>query len=110
MDVSFATDIQPILTTNCAVAGCHVGVGAPEGLDLQEGEAYANLVGVTSRQVPTLNRVEPGDPEKSYLFLKHRGDASIGSRMPLNNPTFFDANPDLLALERVWIEEGALDN
>jgi methylglyoxal synthase len=105
--VSFAMDIQPIFNNNCS---CHLS-GTPAGLSLAEGQAYANLVNVPSSQVPTLNRVTPGDPDNSYLFMKHSGAPGIvNSRMPLNNPTFFDENPDLLELERQWIQGGALDN
>jgi hypothetical protein len=105
--VSFAMNIQPIFNNNCS---CHL-TGAPAGLSLAEGQAYANLVNVLSSQVPTLNRVTPGDPDNSYLFMKHIGDPRIvGDRMPRNNPTFFDQNPDLLGLERQWILEGALEN
>jgi hypothetical protein len=111
--ISFATDIQPIFTQNCAFAGCHAGPTPAAGLNLEAGQAYANLVGVPSRQVPNLllNRVEPGDPVNSYLFMKHSGDPRIAnSRMPLTNPLFFDQNPDLLELERLWIRQGATNN
>jgi hypothetical protein len=107
LDVSFALDIQPIFNANCS---CHIS-GMSGGLSLAEGQSYANLVGVPSSQVPSLNRVEPGDPDNSYLYMKHSGAPGIsGGRMPLNNPTFFDANPDLLELERQWILGGALNN
>lgn len=109
--VSFASSIQPIFTQNCAISGCHAGPNPSRGLNLEAGQAHSNLVGVASAGIPALNLVEPGDPDSSYLFKKHRGDADIvGNRMPLTNPAFFDQNPDLLELERKWIEEGALDN
>jgi hypothetical protein len=112
--VSFANDVQPIFTQNCAIAGCHAGASPPPSskpLNLEAGQAFANLVGVLSGERPLLMRVAPGDPLNSYLYQKHTGAAGIGgSRMPLNNPTFFDDHPDLLGLERRWIEEGALDN
>ena len=58
-----------------------------------------------------MSRVKPFDPDNSYLYMKHSGDPDIaGDRMPLNNPDFFDKNPDLLELERSWIEQGALNN
>jgi methylglyoxal synthase len=108
-DISFALDIQPIFNNNCS---CHlVAEGAPAGLSLLEGQAYANLVNVPSSQVPTLNRVTPGDPDNSYLYMKHSGAPGIeGGRMPRGNETFFDDNPELLELERQWILGGALDN
>ena len=109
--VSFAAQIQPIFTQNCAVSGCHDGASSAAGLNLEAGQAYGNLVEVASTQVPSLSRVAPGDPEKSYLFMKHSGASGIvGDRMPRTNPGFLDQNPDLLELERRWIAEGAFDN
>jgi hypothetical protein len=107
LEVSFALDIQPIFNNNCS---CHL-FGTPAGLSLAADQSYTNLVGVPSTQVPGLNRVEPGDPDNSYLFMKHTGAPGIiGSRMPQDNPTFFEQNPDLLELERQWIRQGALNN
>jgi hypothetical protein len=107
IEVSFALDIQPIFNANCS---CHL-FGTPGGLSLAEGQSYANLVDVPSSQVPNLNRVQPGDPANSYLFMKHIGAPGIvGERMPRDDPTFFDQRPDLLELERQWILGGALDN
>src|SRR5262245_27929377 len=106
--VSFAVDIQPIFTQNCAKVGCHSGTAPAQGLNLQEGVALNNIVLVSSREVPTLHRVEPGSTANSYLFRKITGAAGIsGSRMPQDNPTFFDRNPELLDLVRQWILEGA---
>ena len=109
--VSFATDVQPIFTQNCAFAGCHAGATPARGLNLEAGQAFDNLVGIPSGGMPAMNLVQPGDPDNSYLFKKHRGDADIvGGRMPLNDPTFFDNNPDLLDLEEDWIRQGAQNN
>jgi hypothetical protein len=85
-------------------------------MNLEAGMAYMNLVGQPSTEtlsdgVTRLNRVEPGAPEMSYLFKKHRGGEDIsGERMPRGNPGFFDVRTDLLEIERRWILEGALDN
>jgi hypothetical protein len=109
--VSFAKQIQPIFTQNCAFSGCHAGTSPAAGLNLEDGKAHGNLVGVPSKEVPTLSRVKPFDPDNSYLFKKHSGAPGIrGSRMPLNNPNFFVEQPDLLELERRWIVQGGLNN
>jgi hypothetical protein len=115
-DVSFANQVQLIYTNTCAFAGCHAGPSPAANMNLEAGMAYMNLVGQPSTQTLTdgvtrLNRVEPGAPEMSYLFKKHRGDEDIsGQRMPRNDPGFFDIRTDLLEIERRWILEGALDN
>ena len=53
--------------------------------------------------------VIPGNPSGSYLVQKLEGAADIvGSRMPRNGPPFLsDAQ---VALIRLWIQNGALNN
>src|SRR3989337_2505071 len=82
--ISFACDIQPIFDRSCS---CHLGGGAPKGLDLSAGNSYGNLVNVPSVELPSLDRVEPTDPDSSYLVWKIEGDSGItGERMPFGGP------------------------
>jgi hypothetical protein len=54
---------------------------------LAAGRSYAEIVDRASSERSTLDRIEPGDPERSYLVKKLRGDPDIaGSRMPLDRP------------------------
>ncbi len=103
--LSFAPDIEPILLDNC---GCHIGAGAPGGLVLLGGEAYANLVGVPSQQLPTMARVAPGEPSQSYFLHKLRGtheDAGGGGfQMPRGASPLSDDDQRLV---RDWIRGGA---
>jgi hypothetical protein len=56
-------------------------------MNLSSGMAYAAIVGVASLEVPSLDRVAPGDPANSYLVRKINGGPSIlGARMPLGGP------------------------
>ena len=99
---------QTIFTTSCAVSGCHAGPRPQQLMDLSAGQAFANLVGVPSRERPTLDRVVPGVPDASYLVWKIEGRPEItGARMPLGRPPLSAAQ---IALIRQWIAEGALDN
>ena len=66
--------------------------------------SYANLVNVASHEVPSLKRVEPGDPDNSYLVQKIEGTAAVGGRMPLGRAPLTAAQ---IALIRQWISEGA---
>lgn len=100
--VDYATQIQPIFNANCIV--CHSGSGAPEGLRLDAVNSYNNLVNVNSREVPSLERVKPSDPDNSYLVHKIEGTAAVGGRMPLNEPPLSAAQ---ISLIRQWISEGA---
>lgn len=84
--------------------GCHAGAGAPVGLRLDTANAYALLVGVASGEVPSLQRVKPGDPANSYLVHKLEGTAAVGARMPFGGPYLDDAT---IAVIRTWIANGA---
>jgi hypothetical protein len=93
-------------------SGCHTGptsnnaANLPAAMDLSSaGATFASLVGVASLQVPSLQRVQAGDPANSYLVHKIEGAATIsGQRMPLGGP-FLD-QPTIDAI-RLWISAGA---
>jgi len=98
---------QFVFTPTCAVAGCHLDPGAQQGMDLSAGQAYARIVGVPSAEV-ALNRVEPDQPDLSYLILKLEGDPGIvGERMPEGGPYL---SPEQIGAIRDWIASGALDD
>jgi hypothetical protein len=74
-------------------------------MDLRAGAAFANIVNVPSTEKPSLDRIEPSDPDNSYLYLKVIGDSSIsGVRMPRGGAML---SQNLLDLLRDWIERGA---
>ena len=107
--VSFSKDIQPIFTSNCVV--CHTGSAGPAGLTLDPGSAYKDLVNVKSSEAPSLMRVAPGSPDKSYLVNKLLGtQASVGgtgAQMP------FGASPlPQTTINKIqqWISAGAPNN
>ncbi len=95
-----------ILTT---CSPCHVtGVRAGMGPLLDPDEAWDMLIDVPSTQsgVP---RIDPGDPENSYLLAKvearHLDLGGSGSSMPPDDrPQLPD---DERVLLRAWIEAGA---
>jgi hypothetical protein len=87
--------VLPLLQSNCG--GCHGGDNPQGGLNLlgTSDEVYARLVLKPSIQKPTLNLIQPGSLDKSYLYLKLTGDGSItGSRMPINPLNGNAALPD----------------
>lgn len=99
---------EQVFSRSCALSGCHIGASAPLGLDLSAGQAYGNIVGVRSLEVPDLFRVEPGAPDRSYLVKKVQGDPDIvGARMPLGREPLGSEQIDLL---REWIAAGALED
>lgn len=102
---TFSAVQTQIFTASCAFSGCHAGGSPAQGMNLSAGQAYANIVNVRSSEQGSLDRIEPDDPDESYLYLKVTGDSSIsGSRMPLGSGAL---NQDLLDLLRDWIERGA---
>lgn len=94
-----------VFTPRCAV--CHTGGGSelPFTLDLtSEQDSYDNLVNVPSEQVPALLRVNPGNPDDSYLIHKLEGTQAVGDRMPQGGPFLDD---ETIQGIRGWIENGA---
>lgn len=94
-----------------ACVNCHTNVGRTPagGLNLLHDVAYDQLVNVASTQIPSLKRVNPGNPEASYLVHKIDGRAGItGTRMPRNGPPYM-SDGQVLILKR-WIELGAPRN
>jgi hypothetical protein len=95
-----------VFTPTCAKAGCHDAATASNDLVLEEGRSYGDLVNRRSVGNGTLDRVEPGDPERSYLIHKLRGDPTItGGRMPLDGPPYL--SPEQIAGIAAWIRAGA---
>jgi hypothetical protein len=106
--VSFATDVQPIFSTNCATSGCHSGSFPPGDLNLEPGQAYGNIVNVASSEVPALSRVLPGDASNSYLYQKITDAMGIVNQ-PMPFGSYPMPQPNIDAIES-WIDQGALDN
>lgn len=102
--VDFATQIQPIFNENCAFSGCHAADTASGGLVLEEGQAYANLVNVTSSEVAPDKRVVPGNSGASFLIEKLTNtQPRAGAQMPLGS----NLPANQIELIRTWIDEGA---
>lgn len=85
---------------------CHIGATAPRGLRLDsEDNSYAFLVGHASDEVPSLQRVNPGKPDQSYIVKKIEGASDIvGGQMPLGGPYL---SQEQIKLIRDWIANGA---
>jgi hypothetical protein len=104
----FSGDLQPIFTQTCATSGaCHLGPASQLGLDLSAGQSYGNLVSVPAASRPSLLRVEPGNPDSSFLILKLEGAPGAGTRMPSGAPPLPD---EVIQSFRNWITNGAPDN
>jgi hypothetical protein len=91
-----------IFTPICT--NCHVGATAPQGLRLDAANSYAALVNVASSEVPGTLRVNPGNPDASYIVQKLEGNQAVGARMPFGGPYLSQTQIDLV---RTWIAAGA---
>jgi hypothetical protein len=95
-----------VFSVNCALSGCHTGNTPAQGLRLDPGESYRNIVNVPSQYGGMLVRVIPGDPDESFLIQKLEGTQMFGDRMPANGPPYLPlATIDVI---REWIQNGAL--
>ncbi len=98
-----------IFTPTCSVSGCHSGPTSnvlPSGMNLTStANSFAALVNVPSLQV-ALDRVEPGDPDNSYLIQKLEGGPGI-TRMPQGGPFLDQATINMV---RQWISDDAPNN
>ena len=96
-----------IFTQRCV--SCHGGENPAAGLNLEDGQAYSNLVGIKRPFDPEI-RVVAGDADASFLIDKlennNLGNAR-GDQMPLGGPFLEQATIDVI---RDWINNGALNN
>lgn len=95
-----------VFTPSCATSGCHAGAAPAQGLNLDATNSYAMLVGVASQQSAGVQRVNPGNPNTSYLIQKLEGTAASGGRMP---PAGALQQSDINTI-RQWITDGAIDD
>jgi hypothetical protein len=96
-------DLQPIWDATCT--SCHSGSSASASLDLSDG--YTEAVDVPAVQLPTMDRVEPGDTSLSYLWHKLEGtQATVGGSGNTMPRTGTLSVADRAIIE-TWITEGA---
>lgn len=95
-----------VFTPSCATSNCHAGAVLGAGLDLTAASSYAMLVGVASTQSAGVQRVNPGNPNNSYLVQKLEGPGATGNRMP---PSGALAQASITTI-RQWITDGAIDD
>ncbi|OGW17324.1 MAG: hypothetical protein A3G93_15680 [Nitrospinae bacterium RIFCSPLOWO2_12_FULL_45_22] len=110
--ISFSTDVKPIFDSRCAITGCHAGPNPQQGMNLSTPfDTTVGAVGVPSRELPSMLRINPGNPDNSYLVHKIQGTqeqaGGFGARMPFGGP--FLTNEQIQTI-REWISQGAKNN
>ena len=104
--VSYSMHLEPLIIAHCL--SCHESEEAKAKLVLDPGLGYERLVGPRSIQVPEMALVAPGDPERSYLWLKLQHVTEEGKGMPRTPTGSKKLRESELELYRRWIEGGAL--
>ena len=112
LEPTFASIRANILQPRCALP-CHSDIEPPAGLDM-ETDPYAALVNVPAAgqmcEASGLDRIEPGDPAASLLYLKITAkrddvDPVCGEGMPQGaRPSLSDQE---IAVIEQWILAGA---
>jgi hypothetical protein len=105
LDPTLSAIHEELFMPRCGANACHGGPGPAAGLNL-EIDPHANLVNVASDADPAIQRVTPGDPDASLLYLLLLGDSHNARKMPLNSQ-LEDYEIDAI---KTWIEDGAEDN
>jgi hypothetical protein len=109
--VSFAADVEPLLNGTCSSSTCHGPNPPAKPMRLATGQSYDAIVSVPSAELPSMNRITPGNPDQSYLIHKlqgtHQGVGGSGDRMPAGQAPLA---PSVIAMMRQWVSEGALRN
>ncbi|MBD3850113.1 MAG: hypothetical protein IFK93_02380, partial [Acidobacteria bacterium] len=103
--VSYSMHLEPLIIAHCL--SCHESEEAKAKLVLDPGLGYERLVGPRSIQVPEMALVAPGDPERSYLWLKLQHVTEEGKGMPRTPTGSKKLRESELELYRRWIEGGA---
>ena len=104
--VSFSSIAVDVLAPRCATSACHGGSPPAYAPRLDADVAYDELVGRPSLQA-SMNLVEPGSPDQSYLVLKLRGAAGWAGGIPTFMPTDAPLDESEIADVEAWIANGA---
>ncbi len=115
---SFDLIQDQLLTTTCAVSGCHSSESDPaflqHGLILTKGKSYDNLFSKMPKNETAkeekLKLITPFDSQNSLLYQKllfessHKSNKNFGSIMPLGGDMLFKGQIEYV---KRWIEAGA---
>ncbi|GJM44563.1 MAG: hypothetical protein DHS20C21_14050 [Gemmatimonadota bacterium] len=93
-----------LFTPGCALSFCH-GAAMSANLDLREDASYTSLVDIRSVEHPTWDRVEPFNPNESFLICKLEACPElVGQQMPLIGGPLDQSVIDVI---RAWVAKGA---
>jgi hypothetical protein len=103
----FESLLEEVLIPSCATAGCHSATTGAAELFLEGERAYTSITAPTCSNAEAaakeMQRVVPGEPESSFLFIKMTQPGGMGELMP---PAGALSEKDLGRVED-WILGGA---
>ena len=103
-DITLTQISEQIFAQSCAFTGCHGGGAPAANMSLEAEFVATEILGVASVQLADFKRVDPGNPEGSYLLKKVRGDSDIAnSQMPVGGVL----SDEQIEMIREWIAGGA---
>ncbi|HWX75306.1 MAG TPA: hypothetical protein VNZ05_08365 [Solirubrobacteraceae bacterium] len=142
--VSFKNDVMPVFAMNCTLSSsCHgqtgnsteedlyLGLNGEDGGPADDQAVYKGLVGVISKEDPSMNLVTAGSTDNSFLWHKVNNDqmtlasqcakapmmcmdcnstTPCGGLMPYLQEALSTTAPDHLCTIQSWIQQGALNN
>ena len=103
--VTLSEDVQPLIDQYCTEI-CHQATSI-NTFSMEPGDTYDEVVDVPAVQVPLLDRVEPGEPELSYLMHKLWGTHTEVGGMGMSMPRDSEIPHDARAVFEDWIAQGA---
>lgn len=95
-------DVPALLAQRCGSSICHGGAEGQSGLDLLSPGIDHELVSVPSEQCGQYLRVDPADPDSSFILLKLTDPpAGCGAKMPIVGLI----TPDEFACIRAYVHQ-----
>ncbi len=107
-EISFSGDVLPGLIEQCSI--CHQRYDRHGYLVIDAENTYQAIVGIPSYQLPSMNRVEPGDPDRSYLWLKATNQHVEAGGKGWQMPVMIGVRGPLRDTLYQWIAQGAKNN
>jgi hypothetical protein len=102
--VTLAELSTEIFTPKCAFAGCHGGANPAGGMSLAADVIAADIVDVAATANAAFKRIDPGNPDDSYIVMKIEGRGITGRQMP---PNATPLSAEEIEKIRSWIADGA---
>ena len=103
-DITLTQISEQIFAVSCAFSGCHGGGAPAANMSLEADFVAGEIIDIASSERPELKRIDPGNPDSSYLLMKLRADDGIlFSQMPLGGIL----TDEQIEMIREWIAGGA---